>query len=254
MSSLSFLGNTTSYLRIPNADGFDFGTGDFTIEWYQYQTDNNPFSRIFQVGTHPTATIGVSIEPGTTEEGVPVGKFYYWAIDNTLRLAILTPSSYKNKWVHFAICRASGVTNVYMDGISILSMPDTYNYNGTADLIIGNESTPTNDTAFGGYIKYFTWVKGVALYPDNLRVLNNPPTLTDDYVLLLTASGFTGTLGSTVVNYNVSTTQNAPSNQPSLRTLTPLFTNNAQVYYKPGSLAPGGVGSVRNSSVKARRT
>jgi hypothetical protein len=141
-----------------------------------------------------------------------------------------------------------------MDGISILSMPDTYNYNGTADLIIGNESTPTNDTAFGGYIKYFTWVKGVALYPDNLRVLNNPPTLTDDYVLLLTASGFTGTLGSTVVNYNVSTTQNAPSNQPSLRTLTPLFTNNAQVYYKPGSLAPGGVGSVRNSSVKARRT
>jgi hypothetical protein len=33
-----------------------------------------------------------------------------------------------------------------------------------------------------------------------------------------------------------------------------LFTNNAQVYYKPGSLAPGGVGSVRNSSIKARKT
>ena len=43
MSDLFFLGNETSYLRIPNADGFDFGTGDFTIEWYQYQTDNNPF-------------------------------------------------------------------------------------------------------------------------------------------------------------------------------------------------------------------
>ena len=31
MSSLSFLGNTTSYLNIPNADGFDFGTGNFTL-------------------------------------------------------------------------------------------------------------------------------------------------------------------------------------------------------------------------------
>ena len=33
----------------------------------------------------------------------------------------------------------------------------------------------------------------------------------------------------------------------------PLFINNAQVYYKPGSLAYGGIGSVRNSSTKSRR-
>jgi hypothetical protein len=261
MSDLFFLGNETSYLKIPNVDGFDFGTGDFTIEWYQYQTDNNPYSRIFQVGNHPEATIGVSIEPDTVE-GQPVGEFYYWAIDDTLRLVKnLTPSSYKNKWVHFAICRANDSTTtpptrrttVYMDGTSIFSMEDNYNYNGTADLIIGNESTPANNTAFGGYIKYFSWVKGVALYTANFTVPTGYPTLTNNYVLLLTASSFTGTLGSTVVNYNVLPPINAP-NQPSLRMLTPLFTNNAQVYYKPGSLAPGGVGSVRNSSTKARRT
>ena len=34
----------------------------------------------------------------------------------------------------------------------------------------------------------------------------------------------------------------------------PLFTNNAQVYYKPGSLAPCGIGTVRNSRAKARKT
>jgi len=53
-SSLRFLGNSTSYLSIPNTDAFDFGTGDFTIEWYQYQTDSNSFPRIFQVGNYPT--------------------------------------------------------------------------------------------------------------------------------------------------------------------------------------------------------
>lgn len=132
-------------------------------------------------------------------------------------------------------------------------MPDTNNFNGTADLRIGNESMPRNISSFGGYIKYFTWVKGAALHTTNFPVSTDYPTLTNEYVLLLTASSFTGTLGSTVINNNVSTTLNAP-NETSLRNLKPLFTNNAQVYYKTGSLAPGGVGSVRNSSVKARRT
>uniref|UniRef100_A0A6C0ATT0 Uncharacterized protein n=1 Tax=viral metagenome TaxID=1070528 RepID=A0A6C0ATT0_9ZZZZ len=34
----------------------------------------------------------------------------------------------------------------------------------------------------------------------------------------------------------------------------PLFSNNSQVYYKPGSYPSGGVGTVRNSGVKGRRT
>jgi hypothetical protein len=260
MSSLSFLGNTTSYLNIPNADGFDFGTGDFTIEWYQYQTDSNPFPRIFQVGNHPAATIGVSIEGGN---------FLYWRKDPSLpdgSYQSITPTRpIKNRWNHFAICRANGVTKVFMNGTSIFSMNDTTNFNGTLDLTIGNEPILDDIRAsFGGYITYFTWVKGTALYTSNFTVSNNYPTLTNNYVLLLKASSYDGTLGSTVINNNVTTTQNVPpnflssnngqSNEPSLRMLTPLFTNNAQVYYKPGSLAPCGVGSVRNSSIKARRT
>ena len=34
----------------------------------------------------------------------------------------------------------------------------------------------------------------------------------------------------------------------------PLFADNAQVYYKPNSLSRGGVGTVRNSGAKGRRT
>jgi hypothetical protein len=257
MSSLSFLGNTTSYLRIPNADGFDFGTGNFTIEWYQYQTDGNDYPRIFQVGTYTetNVSIGVSIEGGL---------FYYWN-GNTGTFVKNITGSYKNQWVHFAICRSNSKINVFMNGTSMLINPldDTTNFNGAADLIIGNESTRTAGAAFGGYITYFTWVKGTALYTSNFTVSNNYPTLTNNYVLLLKASSFTGTLGNTVVNNFVSTTPNVPpnflssnnnNNQTSLANITPLFTNNSLVFYKPGSLAAGGVGSVRNSSTKARRT
>jgi len=37
-------------------------------------------------------------------------------------------------------------------------------------------------------------------------------------------------------------------------TMQSLFTNNAQVYYKPHSLAVGGTGTVVNSRHKARKT
>jgi hypothetical protein len=152
-----------------------------------------------------------------------------------------------------------------MNGTSIFSMNDTNNFNGVNDLIISNESTVSNNAAFGGYITYFSWVKGVALYTTNFIVSNNYPSLTNDYVLLLKSSSFDGTLGNTVINNNVSNTPNVPpnflnnnnnvnqSNEPIVKQLKSLFSNNSLVFYKPGSLASCGVGSVRNSSIKSRR-
>jgi hypothetical protein len=260
MSSLSFIGNSTSYLRIPNTNDFNFGTGDFTIEWYQYQIDSNSFPRIFQIGSYGVGSgtsIGVSIEGG---------QLYYWTNgDSAEFVKSLLSSEYKNVWVHFAISRSSGVTKIFMNGISIHSMNDTNNFNDSNDLIIGNESIPSDDAAFGGYITYFTWVKGIALYTSNFTVSNNYPTLSSDYVLLLNASTFDGTLGNTVVNNNVSTTSNVPPNFGNnnnnstttsiIRTnMRSLFSNNSMVYYKSNSLPSCGVGSVRNSSVKKRRT
>jgi hypothetical protein len=160
-----------------------------------------------------------------------------------------------------------------MNGTSIYSMSDTVDftqqYNAMKkDLIISNESTPANNSAFGGYISYFSWVKGISLYTTNFTVSNDPPTLTNNHVLLLTASSFAGTLGNTVINNNVSTIQNVspnsppnnnnnnnviPSNKINLKSSKPLFTDNSLVFYKPGSMASCGVGSVRNSSIKSRR-
>ena len=42
------------------------------------------------------------------------------------------------------------------------------------------------------------------------------------------------------------------SNRPT--TMSKLFTNNAQVFYKPHSLPSGGIGTVKNCRHKARKT
>jgi hypothetical protein len=45
-----------------------------------------------------------------------------------------------------------------------------------------------------------------------------------------------------------------PNRPPSFYLMRSLFTNNAQVYYKPHSLPSGGVGGVKNCRHKARKT
>jgi len=45
-----------------------------------------------------------------------------------------------------------------------------------------------------------------------------------------------------------------PANASRADRMKPIFTNNAQVAYKNHSLASGGVGTVRNSTSKARKT
>jgi hypothetical protein len=258
MSSLSFIGDETSYLNIPNTTEFNFGTGDFTIEWYQYQTDTNPYPRIFQVGNFnlETVSIGVSIESGEGDTAT----FYYWTTGGANGGISLPLESYKNKWVHFAICRISGITNVYMDGTSIFSMEDDSDFNSNENLVIGNEATSQfTETAFGGYLYYFSWVKGTGLYTGNFTVSVAYPTLLEETVLLLKANEFIGTLGESVENFNVTT---APNNAPIPPVIAPpvsryrwksTYTDNSLVFYKAGSLAAGGVGSVRNSSIKSRR-
>ena len=202
MSSLSFVGNVYSYMKSSYND-FNFGTGDFTIEWYQYQTDTNSFPRIFQMSNPAEEiSIGVSINGGS---------FYYWTNNSANLVATLASSSYKNTWVHFAICRASGVTNVFMNGTSIFSMNDTNDFNGASDLTIANETTPSDDAAFGGYLTYFSWVKGVALYTSDFTVSNDYPTVTNDYVLLLTGPFFYRKLYN-VYTFNICTTPNVPPN------------------------------------------
>ena len=194
MSSLSFLGNATSYLSIPSSSGTNMETGDFTIEWYQYQTDNNSYPRIFAIGNYPSTSIGVSIEGGT---------LYFWS-NGTYRGTILL-GTFRNTWIHFAIVRSSNTTKVYRNGAASITWADTYNYTSASNLVISNESSVSAGAAFGGYMAYFHVMKGFAKYTTTFQVPNTFPTATANTTLLLMASGFTGTSGNTVTNNNVGT-------------------------------------------------
>ena len=253
--SISFLGNNTSYISVPSNDGLNFGTGDYTVEWFHYQTDTNTIPRIFQRGTSSASGgfMGFIISIST----VPGARGYFFSRNTNIYR--LTTDTYRNKWIHFAICRSAGITTLYMDGVRWFAMyPDMYNYTITQDLFIGNDITLDSNRAFGGYLYYFHIIKGVAKYTSSFTVSTAMVTAIPETVLLLTANGASGSLGHTITN-NAGTFNIIPTLEPVLAPALPVnnkltFSDNSRVYYKKSSLAPGGIGGVRNHRKKAQKT
>lgn len=164
-NSYSFSG--TSYLTVQADNSWAFGTGDFTVEWFQYQTDSNSFPRIYAIGSYPSTSIGCSIEGGA---------FYAWCPGANFGVNV---APYKNAWVHFAIVRRSGTLYAFKNGVQIASIGNSSNItNNITTLYIGIEGSMGAGTQFGGYITNLRIVKGLAIYTGTFTVPTSALTLT----------------------------------------------------------------------------
>ena len=113
----------------------------------------------------------------------------------------------------------------------------------------GSEPSKTNSSSTTieltpsiGLVMNQTMIGGGIFVPANISMspgINVAPKQRNTYIQLTNPISYHFTLfkGPVVTKWNQS-----------------LFTNNAQVYYKPGSLSIGGVGTTRNSRAKGYRT
>ena len=190
LGSILLNGTSTSYLSIPNDEivpgvgYFDINTdSDFTVEWFQYQTDSNIRPTIFSIGSEePNLFFGVTIEER---------QFKLW-INGTANPVntLFNISEYKNKWVHFAVVRKSNIISIYKDGLSIHSFTYSNSINGGVDinLLIGNQNDFSSESSFGGYITNFRFVKGFSVYEGNFTPITRPlGNVLGTLVLLLTS-------------------------------------------------------------------
>ena len=264
-------GNSGQYLSVAGSPDFAVGTGDFTVEWWQYMTetpgDSSPatWPRVWWVDNN----FGVSIE------NAPDPIFYFW-LGGARNMATLTnfSSNYKNRWVHFATTRTSSTLRVFANGTLIGSQVNATNVtNSSTDLGIGSYPPDTACCQFPGRITNFHFVKGTSLYSSNFTVSSVPTTAVANTKLLLLNSNSGGLLtdsspiGRAVTNVGsitfsslspawtnpdttppsvTTTTFNAAENQTAIGTLT---ANEAVTWSKVGGVDSATVSIVSATGV-----
>lgn len=151
-----------NYISVPGGSGFAFGTGDFTIEWFQYESVSTSFPRMFWYGIGPT--YGVSLE----------GTFYFW--NGGSPQGVGNVGNILSTWVHFAIVRVGSTLTVYRNGSSIGSVSNSTNYSDTTSTFyIGSKaSSGLQSEQFIGSITSFRVCKGVGVYIGNFTTPTSP--------------------------------------------------------------------------------
>jgi hypothetical protein len=179
---------TSQYLSTPSNNGFNFGTGDFTIECW-FNSNNVGISQKGLIQTSATAggletgyTTGVSINfsgSGTNTIGANIGGSSYFSSPSAVTTGV---------WYHVAITRQSGTVNVWLNGVSVASgSGNTSNLSGTYCVVGGYYNT---SYLYEGYLSNVRVIKGTALYTTTFTPSTAPLTaVTNTQLLLTTVSG-----------------------------------------------------------------
>jgi hypothetical protein len=164
-----YFDGTGDYLIMPDVLTGQFGTRDFTIEYWDYHgsqvTNYAP-----QVGTLSSVTPAGTWRFGTLSNNGGVVLAYH---NGSIYLVVQfgTTAYNDSTWRHFALTRSGTTVRAFVDGVQVGSNATiTQNFNSANRVIVGAELF--SPTYFNGYISDLRLTKGLARYTANFI----PPT------------------------------------------------------------------------------
>ena len=175
---------TGDYMVVEDVgNNLDFGTGDFTIEWFQYLTSLDRFAIDFRNGSNGAKILLYSYPTDGAADDL-----YLW-VNSANRISAFNCIS-ANQWQHIALVRESGTTSLYVDGTQVGgTYSDSNNYSHDEVEIWHNSIGAENYTP-PGYIDEYRITKGLARYSGaSFSVPGSPFTADDTTVLLIHGDG-----------------------------------------------------------------
>jgi len=164
-----YFNGSTDYLTAASSNIVNFGNGDFTAEaWIYLDAVNTSIASIISnYNNGSNGGLGWYVNRSTSG-GIQVYS------GNSLVLNANSAITAKT-WTHIAICRASGTTRFFVNGVVSTSVSDSSNY-GVDNSATGFGGTPSGGggtSPFPGLISNLRIVKGTAVYTGAFT----PPTL-----------------------------------------------------------------------------
>jgi hypothetical protein len=151
--SMSFDG-TGDYLTTPFSPLTQFGTGDFTIEFWIYRSAGSVYQTILDTRSSGTASPWAVLLNSSNQPYILI------ASDITSSIAVASAT-----WTHVAICRASGTLRIFNNGVVGYSGANSTSMMPTGPLRVGK--TIDNAYDLNGYIDDLRITKGIARYTSN---------------------------------------------------------------------------------------
>lgn len=176
--SVSFDGRT-GYIVIPPSQDFNFGTGDYTIEFWvkviaHTTTDiSTSYPRLISQASTLNVSGGfqIWIKRGLGGTGATRPD---WAIEHATsqgpEIVTGTNASLNDgQWHHVAFAREAGSSRCFLDGVVASSTTDTTDYHrmGTDGIIIGSRSDFSQSAFSSGNLQDLRITKGVCRYTGN---------------------------------------------------------------------------------------
>ncbi len=150
-SSIYFDGSLDS-LSIPTSSYFGFGADNFTIEFWSFRTSIINTKGIFDLGSYSNGILFRTASPVNADPFYIAGTKYNWDIDTYFPI---------NTWTFFQIIRNGNNFQIYVNGVSRLSVTNTSNLGSSQPLKIGG-SAHTTGQDYQGCIEDLRITKGIA--------------------------------------------------------------------------------------------
>jgi len=222
----SLLGTNGNYFTSGTNAALGLSTGDWTIEFFVYI--NQFVDNQFIIDFRPSGSGGATQPLLWLTTG---GALIYFTA-GSVRITTSNSVVSLNTWTHIAVCKASGTTRVLVNGASVGSLSDSFDYGSSARFVNGTYgdapgATNNNGGVISGYISNLRIVKGTALYTGSYTVPTAPLTaITNTSCLTHQSNRFIDNSGN-----NISIT---PSGSPSVSPAVPFTLPTSVATYGSG--------------------
>lgn len=192
--SSGFFDGTDDYLTVPDNSAFDFGAGDFTIEYWEYRTSSGIQSPILSRNTITYTPYVIGWNDGATPTVLMIymsSNGSSWDIASGVSMGTLTT----NVWKHYAVTRQGNTFRTFENGIQISTFTSTATFPAGAGPLQIGRGIGTIYYFKGGYIDELRITKGVARYTSNFtpptaQFLDSAGDANSNVVVNSTATGF----------------------------------------------------------------
>jgi hypothetical protein len=164
------------YLITPTNSAFDFGTGDFTIEFWVYLTNSSATTQTIMGVDLSASTNSIQVWYNNTANKITFNVYGYPTFVSSSTVSV-------NNWIHLAFTRSSGTFKMFINGAQEASGALTNNLANNV-FVIGRGYASISAEYFYGYVSNLRVVKGTAVYTSSFTPSTTPLTAITNTSLL----------------------------------------------------------------------